>query len=181
MDFIQQEINKHKTKLTQLTNNLINTQLINEEIYINNEIKKESECLVSLLNVKQNDLLNKMNPNLNQFAFQQNPLMNPLPLNINPVPFNQQQIIQNKNIGEGKIINIFFHDRVSGEGYNVQCTSNDTFSEIIEKYRKKANDFNENYFLFNGRLMDPSSTLTVENLGILNFNSITVVKKNIAI
>ena len=122
-----------------------------------------------------------MNPNLNQFAFQQNPLMNPLPLNINPVPFNQQQIIQNNNIGEGEIINIFFHDPVSDKSYIVQCTNNDKFSEIIEKYRKKANDFNDNNFLLNGRLMDPSSTLTVENLGILNFNSITVVKKNIAI
>ena len=44
-----------------LINNLINTQLINEEIYINNEIKKESECLISLLNVKQNTLNNQIN------------------------------------------------------------------------------------------------------------------------
>ena len=54
-NFIQEEINTHKTKLLSLINNLINTQLINEEIFINNEIKKESECLISLLNVKQKE------------------------------------------------------------------------------------------------------------------------------
>ena len=53
MDHIQLVINKHKNKLMNLINNLINTQLINEEIYINNEIKTESECLTSLLNIKQ--------------------------------------------------------------------------------------------------------------------------------
>ena len=42
----------HKTKLMNLINNLFNTQLVNEEIYINNEIKKESEFLNSLLNRK---------------------------------------------------------------------------------------------------------------------------------
>ena len=40
MNFIQEEINIHKNKLMTLINNLINTQLINEEIFINNEIKK---------------------------------------------------------------------------------------------------------------------------------------------
>ena len=53
MDTIQQEINMHKLKLLNLVNNLINTQLINEEIFINNEIKTENECLKSLLNIKQ--------------------------------------------------------------------------------------------------------------------------------
>ena len=33
---IQQEINIHKNKLIMLINNLINTQLVNEEIFINN-------------------------------------------------------------------------------------------------------------------------------------------------
>ena len=57
MNFIQEEINIHKNKLMTLINNLINTQLINEEIFINNEIKKESECLISLLNVKQKRII----------------------------------------------------------------------------------------------------------------------------
>ena len=43
----------------------INTQLLNEEVSINNEIKKESECLISLLNIKQNTLMNQ----IKQFFF----------------------------------------------------------------------------------------------------------------
>ena len=91
MEFIQQEINKHKTKLMNLINNLINTQLINEEIFINNEIKKESECLISLLNVKQKELLNQMNNNinLNPFMFQPNNMMNITPININQMNIEQ--------------------------------------------------------------------------------------------
>ena len=85
-NFIQEEINTHKAKLLSLINNLINTQLINEEIFINNEIKKESECLISLLNVKQKELLNQMNNNninLNPFMFQPNNMMNIPPMTIN--------------------------------------------------------------------------------------------------
>ena len=33
MEYIQQEIYIHKTKLMTLINNLVNTQLINEEIF----------------------------------------------------------------------------------------------------------------------------------------------------
>ena len=35
MDYIQQEINLHKSKLLNLINNLINTQFIDDEISIN--------------------------------------------------------------------------------------------------------------------------------------------------
>ena len=45
MDPIQQEINIHKSRLFDLINSLINTQLIDNEISINNDIKTESECL----------------------------------------------------------------------------------------------------------------------------------------
>ena len=75
MEFVQQEIDSHKTKLMNLINNLINTTLINQEIYINNEIKKESEFLNSLLNLKQNSLMNQ-NHNFNDMILQNNLMMN---------------------------------------------------------------------------------------------------------
>ena len=61
MDYILQQINEHKNKLKILINNLINTQNIYEEINFNNEIKKESEFIFSLLNIKQNQLNNQIN------------------------------------------------------------------------------------------------------------------------
>ena len=84
MESMLQEINTHKAKLLNLINNLINTQLINDEIFINNEIKKESEILNSLFNIKKNFLMNPINPmnlnnniNLNPLMIQPNLIMNP--------------------------------------------------------------------------------------------------------
>ena len=48
MEDILNEINKHKFNILSLANKLINTILINEEISINNELKKETEFLLSL-------------------------------------------------------------------------------------------------------------------------------------
>ena len=161
MDFILQEINKHKTNLMTLINNLINTQLINEEIYINNEIKKESECLISLLNVKQNTLNNQININNNinpnSFMFQQNFMENPFHLNINPL--QQQAIDNNLNDNEQnnrdniRIINIKFVHTL-GKTTVVQSNLNEKISEIIKKYREKSNDYQDNFFLFNGKVLN---------------------------
>jgi len=125
MDFKQQQINAHKQMLLNLVNKLINTQIIKDEISLNNEIKKESECLnycilsfcVSnlivitskkifefLLTIKQNNLINQMynNNNLNPFLFQENSSIMfsqaPVaPVNINPLNMNQPNIFENNN------------------------------------------------------------------------------------
>ena len=57
MEPIQQELYNHKNKLLNLINNLINIQIIYQEILLNNEIKKECEFINSLLNIKQNTLM----------------------------------------------------------------------------------------------------------------------------
>ena len=49
----EQEIQKHKNNINNLTFKLNNTHNIDEEILINNEMKKENECLSSLLNIKK--------------------------------------------------------------------------------------------------------------------------------
>ena len=68
MNYTLEEIKKHKIKINDLSNKLINTFDINEEIMINNEIKKETEFLLSLLNIKQNEIItfnNNINNNMN--------------------------------------------------------------------------------------------------------------------
>ena len=99
MEYIQQEINSHKIKLMNLINNLLNTQLINQEIFINNELKKEIECLTSLLNVKQNTLMNQNNINnninLNPLVLQPNQFINNPPMNMNQIQIEPQQIKMN--------------------------------------------------------------------------------------
>ena len=168
MEFILQEINKHKTNLMTLINNLINTQLINEEIYINNEIKKESECLISLLNVKQSTLNNQININnninLNPPMFQPNFMVNAFPLNINAP---QQQAIAN-NLNDIGIININFKDLDSGKITIVQSNPNEKISEVIKKYREKSNDYQNNLFLFNGKELNHYFESTLKEMGIIN-------------
>ena len=78
MNYTLEEIKRHKIKINDLSNKLINTFDINEEIMINNEIKKETEFLLSLLNIKQSEIItfnkninNNMNFNMNNNFSQQ--------------------------------------------------------------------------------------------------------------
>ena len=176
MEYLLQEINNHKTKLMSLINNLINTELINEEIFINNEIKKESEYLIPLLNVKQNILMNQINFNnnmkFNPLLFQPNPMM------MNNLPLNQMQpqfIIDdfaNKNGDNINILNVRFQKEVTGKIIMLYCNPNEKISEVIKRYREKANDYDKNRFIINGKDLNPS--LTLSEFGISNNNKIMV-------
>ena len=182
MDYILQEINLHKTRLMNLINNLFNTQLINKEIFFNNEIKKESECLISLLNQKQQNLLGPMNNNMNfnPLMFQPNPMINPLLMNVNPIQMGQQQIMQNDlNFNDGdndKIIDVIFQRGFDSNKFTIQCKHNEKISELINKYREKAGDYNDNSFLYNGQNLIFCLNKTVSEIGIGHTEKITVCK-----
>ena len=181
MDFVQQEIDSHKTKLMNLINNLINTTLINQEIYINNEIKKESEFLNSLLTIKQKSLINPVNNNINfnPFIFQPNIMNNGAQININPNQFGHQPIIQNNfnyNLESNnniEKINVKFCSDTGGITILI-CRTNEIISEVIKKYREKSNDYNVNNFLFNGQKLDEHSSSTLQEQGIVDGNVIMV-------
>ena len=185
MEYIQQNINFQKTKLLNLINNLINTQLINQEIYINNEIKKESELLSSFLIEKQKYVIsqNSINNNIiNPFLMPQpNLMMNAPQMNINPIKIPQVEIIDNnlnnlENANQKYVLNIKFEQTYSGNIYLVQCFDNDRICDVIEMYRKKANDYNDNFFIFNNGDMN-SLTKTLNDMGISNFSLIKVAIK----
>ena len=187
MEYIQQNINIQKTKLLNLINNLINTQLINQEIYINNEIKKESELLVSFLIEKQKYVIsqNSINNNIiNPFLMPQpNLMMNAPQMNINPIKIPQVEIIDDnlnnlENANQKNVLNIKFEQTHSGNKYLVQCFDNDRICDVIEMYRKKANDYNDNFFIFNNGDMN-SLTKTLNDMGISNFSLIIVAKKGV--
>ena len=185
MEYILQNINFQKTKLLNLINNLINTQLINQEIYINNEIKKESELLVSFLIEKQKYVISQNsinNNNINPFLMPQpNLMMNAPQMNINPIKIPQVEIIDNnlnnlENANQKYVLNIKFEQIHSGNKYLVQCFGNDRICDVIEMYRKKANDYNDNFFIFNNGDMN-SLTKTLNDMGISDFSSIKVAIK----
>ena len=173
MNFIQQEINKHKNELKNLINNLINTESINEEIMYNNQIKKESEFIFSLLNVKQNNIMNQMNQ-YNNMNF------NPINYNQNMMLMNQSQIIRNNEnnlndfqINNSQKINIFFVQTWSNKIITLICSKNEKISDLIQKYRDKSNDYNMNIqFLFNNRELDLSKTMS--ECELINYSKIYI-------
>ena len=189
MEYTEQNINLHKTRLLNLINNLINTQLINQEIYINNEINKESQLLASLLIEKQKNLMNKMminnnNININNpLIFQPNQMINAPQMDINPFQM-QQPLINNNNIGnlessnQNKIHYIYFKQLATGHIYPINCYDNDRISDVIEMYKQKANDYNDNTFIFNGIIINNSKS-TLKEMHIYEQSEIRVDKRGI--
>ena len=189
MDNTLYEINKHKFNILSLANKLINTYEINQEISINNEIKKETEFLLSLLNIKNSSMMNQMAMNNMNFF---NPMMNPNFVNNNnqfqqmiqqqlmqmqqmllQPPMNQQ--MENIQKIEDKITVKFRKDRA--EPIPVKCSLNNSISDIIKKYRKYSLDNEpEEKFIFNAKALSPS--LTVAEAGLTNNSNIFVVETN---
>ena len=171
MEFVQQNIIIQKTKLLNLINNLNSTLLIDQEIFINNEIKKECDILSSFLNEKQKYILNQIgiNNNINPFLMPHpNTMMNVPQMNINPFQMPQNQLNNNfDNFNQVATINIKFEQKSNPyKMYIVQCNDNDRICDVIEKYRNKANDYTDSYFLYNLRdLNGLTSTLKENKIG----------------
>ena len=186
------EINKHKLSIVSLSNKLFSTININEEIFINNELKKEVEFLSSLLNIKNNAMMNQMA--MNNF----NPMMNQnYAINNNLQQLMQQQLMQmqqmmqqqqmqqemlmnqqNENIQKEKeistIIDVFF-SKGKDKRYFVQCYFNEKIANVIKRYRNMALDYNDTEkFIFNAKALNPS--ITVAEAGLHNNDNIFVVE-----
>ena len=180
MDYTIIEINKHKNYISNLSTKLLNTFNINEEIFINNEIKKETEILSSLLNIKMNSMMNPMNNNIinniqfqHQMAQMQAPYMQQAFQNMQNQIQNQfEQPIKNS-------ISIIFRRSLSDDGkiqppIMVQCYPDDKVSDVIKKYRDMALDRDmTKKFVFNSISLNPS--LTVAESGMTNNCSVFVV------
>ena len=185
------EINKHKLNIVSLSNKLFSTININEEIFINNELKKEVEFLSSLLNIKNNAMMNQMamnnfNPMMNQnYAINNNNLQQLMQQQLMQMQqmMQQQQMQQemlmnqqNENIQKEKeistIINVFFR-KGKDKRYFVQCHFNEKIANVIKKYRNMTNDFTDTEkFIFNAKALNPS--ITVAEAGLYNKATIFV-------
>ena len=185
------EINKHKLSIVSLSNKLFSTININEEIFINNELKKEVEFLSSLLNIKNNAMMNQMamnnfNPMMNQnYAINNNNLQQLMQQQLMQMQqmMQQQQMQQemlmnqqNENIQKEKeistIIDVFF-SKGKDKRYFVQCHFNEKIANVIKKYRNMTLDFTDTEkFIFNANVLNPS--ITVAEAGLYNKATIFV-------
>ena len=140
--------------------------------------------MISLLNIKYNTLnsQNNINNNINfnPFMFQQNPVMNVQNININPI--KQQIYPEHLNIhgsynDNNDIINVKF-EHMYGKKTVLVCRINEKFSDVVKKYREKANDYESYCFLFNNNRLDLSSNLTLAQLNLSDCSIITVLNKD---
>ena len=173
INYIQLQINKHKNDINNLSNNLINTIDVIMEIKINEEIKKQTDFLIALLNIKKNALINNqmfMNNNNNMNTFNSMIKQN---TNTNFNLPEQQQTIKGKEINN--FIKVVFDDR--SQKNIVNCQLNEKISDIIDKFRKKVNlSDNGETFIFNAQPLNPN--LTVAKVGLAEWSMIYVIRNN---
>jgi hypothetical protein len=190
MDYTLSEIVKHKSTIMNLSNQLINTYDVNQEISINEELIKEAQFLLSLLNIKKNFLFgqNFQNNNMNNiFNPMQNNQMNMFN-NINNNQFQQmmpiqsmQNIFNNNNMNDiqepkkEEIILLFEKQSDRRSIITIHCTPDDklsfVFNRCVQKINSRSNR-NDLKFIHNNSALNPSES--VKEAGLINFSKILV-------
>ena len=184
MDYTLAEIVNHKTNILNLSNNLFNTADINQEIALNEELIKQAQFLLKLLNIKKNLIFgqNFQNNNMNNIF---NPMQNN-PMNMfNNINNNLFQQMMNQNIMNQPQVpqrqEIFLRFDSYGHKLIIPCFTDEKISEVIKRYENRANiDSNIDHFkyIYNGRPLDPNKI--VGESEVLNGSEIIVVDpKNI--
>ena len=154
---IQNQIIHQKSKLMSLIQTLINTKSLKDEREINNQIKKESEYLNSLLDIKENTLSNQININNRIYP--------------TPLIFEQGKIKNDANTLF--TINVQFY-KTTGITTILQCKPNEKVSDVINRYRVKANDFEQNRFDHSCGNLNDNLNCTLIQCGIKNCDRIVV-------
>ena len=169
MDITQIEINKHKTNIINLAMKLSNTFIINEEIFINNEIKKETEILQSLLNIKnQQNMLQPMNPMIQQQMMQQQ-----MPQQIFQQQFQQQMM--NIPLEDENCLELVFDDHI--KNIVVRINEQRLVKEAISLYMLKSGKTCHCKFLFDGHELHPE--MKICQSGLIHRSSILVIELEI--
>ena len=166
MDYTLSEIVNHKNTIMNLSNQLINVYDINQEISINEELIKEAQFLLSLLNIKKNLIFNQNFQNI----FQQ---MMPIKLINNNN--NNNNFINNVQEPKKEIYSLIFKDS-SGKSIVMQCLPDDKLSSVFNKFEAKIGfSDGENYFKYvcNDCVLNPFESVKEANLR--NCSKIVVV------
>ena len=190
MDYTLAEIVNHKTNILNLSNNLFNTADINQEITLNEELIKQAQSLLKLLNIKKNLIFgqNFQNNNMNNiFNPMQNNQMNMFN-NINNNQFQQMMPIQSmQNIFNNNMDNIqepkkeeiilLFEKQSDRRRITIHCTPDDKLSFVFNRYIQKIN-FSGNQedlkFIYSNSVLNPSES--VKEAGLRNNMKILVLE-----
>ena len=176
MDYTLAEIVNHKNNILNLSNNLINTADVNQEITLNEELIKQAQFLLKLLNIKKNFLFgqNFQNNNMNNIF---NPMQNNQMNMFNNINNNQFLQMMNQNIMneprdlKRKEIRLRFERPDEENSIYVLCFTDEKISEVINKYKDMARI--KLNFLYNAKELNPNKT--VEESGLVNNSIVQVI------
>ena len=177
MDINQAKINKHKINIINLAMKLSNTFNINEEISINNEIKKETEFLQSLLDIKnQQNIQEPMNPMIQkQMMLQQQMLQQKIQQQMMTV--EQRMIQYPMNMPDYGWI-LFFEDQSQNSIESIKISEQKLVKEAIALYMQKTGKNGHYQFIFNHQELYPE--LKICQSGLHDLSKILVIEsKNI--
>ena len=182
MDINQIKINKHKTNIINLAMKLSNTFNVNEEISINNEIKKETEFLQSLLDIKnQQNIQEPMNQMIQkQMMLQQQMLQQKIQQEMalqRMMMVEQRMIQQPMNISDYGWI-LFFEDQSQNSIESIKISEQKLVKEAIALYMQKTGKNGHYQFIFNHQELYPE--LKICQSGLHDLSEILVIEsKNI--
>ena len=177
MDINQAKINKHKINIINLAMKLSNTFNINEEISINNEIKKETEFLQTLLDIKnQQNIQEPMNPMIQkQMMLQQQMLQQKIQQQMMTV--EQRMIQYPMNMPDYGWI-LFFEDQSQNSIESIKISEQKLVKEAIALYMQKTGKNGHYQFIFNHQELYPE--LKICQSGLHDLSKILVIEsKNI--
>ena len=177
MDINQAKINKHKINIINLAMKLSNIFNINEEISINNEIKKETEFLQSLLDIKnQQNIQEPMNPMIQkQMMLQQQMLQQKIQQQMMTV--EQRMIQYPMNMPDYGWI-LFFEDQSQNSIESIKISEQKLVKEAIALYMQKTGKNGHYQFIFNHQELYPE--LKICQSGLHDLSEILVIEsKNI--
>ena len=188
--------------LTNIIN--MNNQMMNNQMMNNNMMNNNMNDQMMNNNMMNNNMNNPMMSNMNNMNNMQNQMMmnnmqNQMMMNNMQIPMNQMasngmnimnQNLFNNNQSQGNnnqpqqsngFLTVNFRDsgndnNQNTEGYSIaiQCKPDEKVSDIIQRYRTKANFYDEAKFVFNAKNLAPS--LTVAEAGISHSSKIFVVR-----
>ena len=176
----QIEINKHKTNIINLAMKLSNTFIINEEISINNEIKKETEFLESLLNIKKHQNMPQSMNQIIQQPMMQQQMQQQMFQQLFQQQMMQQQMMMQKQmmnipLDDEKDWNLIFEDSRTKEIVNIRISEQRLVKEAISLYRLKSGKNDDNLkFIFHNRELYPE--MKICQTGLSNFSKIIVIE-----
>ena len=170
LNLLISNIQKYRKNNNMMGNNMMSNMMGNNNMIGNNNMMNNMNMMGNI-NMMGNNMMNNINMMGNNMMNNMNNMNNMMNMGLMPI------------IPEiPKSFNIIFrragHDKESGKPLLVKVNEDEKVSEIIQRYREKYSDFEQNLkFIFNAKELN--TFLSVAENGLSENSNIFVVKKKI--